>query len=88
MKLLFEYASAHPRAIIFIDEIDLLMNAKTDTEEDASLKLKSAFLTAFDGVLGAPNVLVLGTTNRPKPWILQQLDVSRILFMCRCRLAR
>lgn len=66
MKLLFEYAAALPRAIIFVDEIDSLMGARNDNDDDASVKLKTAFLAAFDGFSGTSDVLVMGTTNRPQ----------------------
>ncbi len=61
---LFETARAEKLAIIFIDEMDSLIAKRgTDTHND---KRVNEFLQQIDGFSGrAPNLLLLGATNRP-----------------------
>lgn len=71
MKALFSVAVARQPSVIFIDEIDSIMSARSATEHEASRRLKSEFLIQFDGVLSNPDdrVIIMGATNRP-----QELD--------------
>ena len=57
-------------AIIFIDEIDSLVSARSDNEDEASKKVKTEFLVQMQGVGNANDtgILVLGATNLP--WAL------------------
>ncbi len=61
---LFKTARSDDRAIIFIDEMDSLIGKRgVDTHND---KRVNEFLQQIDGFAGtAPNLLLLGATNRP-----------------------
>ena len=66
VKTLFESARSKRPAIIFIDEVDSLCSARSDSENDATRRIKTEFLVQMQGV-GVDNegVLVLGATNIP-----------------------
>lgn len=77
VRALFRVAAAAAPSIIFIDEIDSVLSARRGDEHDASRRLKTEFLSAFDGVAsGAAHLLVLGATNRP--WDLDEAVVRRL----------
>lgn len=68
--MLFKIAGAMQPAIIFIDEIDSILSARSSGENEASRRLKTEFLVQFDGVAaGNERIVVIGATNRP-----QELD--------------
>lgn len=66
VKDLFESARDKRPAIIFIDEVDSLCSARSDSENDATRRIKTEFLVQMQGV-GVDNdkILVLGATNIP-----------------------
>lgn len=66
VKNLFELARANKPAIIFIDEVDSLCSSRSDSENDATRRIKTEFLVQMQGV-GVDNdgILVLGATNIP-----------------------
>ena len=76
VKAMFEVARKRAPAVIFIDEIDSVLSARTDGEHNASRQLKTEFLVQFDGVRNkesseeTPHVLIIGATNRP--WELDE----------------
>lgn len=71
MKTLFILARIMKPAVIFIDEVDSLLKSRCDSEHEASRRMKTEFLSQFDGLSSESNdgLLVIGTTNRP-----QELD--------------
>lgn len=64
---MFESARKHKNSIIFIDEIDSLVSARSDNENDSSKRVKTEFLVQMQGVSNANDkgILVLGATNLP-----------------------
>ncbi|KVH91175.1 hypothetical protein Ccrd_006805 [Cynara cardunculus var. scolymus] len=71
VRTLFAVAVSRQPSVIFMDEIDSVMSARTVNEHDASRRLKSEFLVQFDGVASKSDdlVIVIGATNKP-----QELD--------------
>ncbi|KAF5775853.1 putative microtubule-severing ATPase [Helianthus annuus] len=71
VRTLFAVAVSRQPSVIFMDEIDSVMSARTSNEHAAMRRLKSEFLVQFDGVTSNSNdlVTVIGATNRP-----QELD--------------
>ena len=53
-------------SIIFIDEIDLILNKRNESENEATKRLKTEFLIQFDGLGSNINarLLVISATNR------------------------
>jgi len=66
VRELFDAARGARPSIVFIDEIDSLCGERTDSEHDASRRLKTELLVQMDGVgHDDTGVLVLGATNTP-----------------------
>ncbi len=66
VKALFDLARRQKPAIIFIDEIDSLMSARTDGENESTRRVKTEFLVQMQGVgKDDHGILVLGATNIP-----------------------
>jgi vacuolar protein-sorting-associated protein 4 len=69
IKGLFDLARKNKPAVIFLDEIDSIMGARSDNENDATRRLKTEFLIQMQGVGNDDEgILVLGATNIP--WAL------------------
>ena len=66
VRELFAMAREAKSAIVFIDEIDSLASARSDSESESARRIKTEFLVQMQGVGNAGgNVLVLGATNIP-----------------------
>lgn len=52
-------------SIIFIDEIDSIITARTENENDSSRRLKTEFLVQFDSIEPNDQVILVGATNFP-----------------------
>ena len=67
MKTLFAVAAIYSPSIIFIDEIDSMLTARSSQENESARRVKTEFLIQIDGVgnYKKSNVLVIGATNRP-----------------------
>ena len=58
-------------AIIFIDEIDVFLQMRSDRDHEVTAMMKATFMSLWDGLVSANNsqIMVMGATNRP-----QQID--------------
>ncbi|XP_011299589.1 ATPase family AAA domain-containing protein 1-B [Fopius arisanus] len=54
--------------IIFIDEIDSFLRARTSQDHEATAMMKAQFMSLWDGLITDPSctVIVMGATNRPQ----------------------
>ncbi len=95
IKGLFDLARKNRPAVIFLDEIDSVLSARSDSENDATRRLKTEFLIQMQGVGNDDEgILVLGATNIPwgldpavrrrfqkKIYIgLPEVDARRVMF--------
>lgn len=71
VKTLFSLAGMYQPSVVFIDEVDSLLCARTENENESSRRIKTEFLCQMDGANTNPNerILLIGATNRP-----QELD--------------
>ena len=66
VRNLFDLARENKPAVIFIDEVDLMVSSRTDNENEAARRIKTEFLVQMDGVGKEDDgILVLGATNVP-----------------------
>ncbi|KAJ9472931.1 Fidgetin-like protein 1 [Diplonema papillatum] len=67
VRALFAVASVKQPAVVFIDEIDSLLTARGDGEQDHTRRLKNEFLVQLDGAgsVASDRILIVGATNRP-----------------------
>jgi len=68
VRTLFQVAAERQPSVVFIDEIDSVLSARSSEEHEASRRLKTEFLVQFDGVLSGSDsrVIIMGATNRPE----------------------
>ncbi len=67
-RCLFALASFHQPSVIFIDEIDSILSARQENENESSRRLKTEFLVQLDGAgtNQSDAILIIGATNRPQ----------------------
>ena len=66
IKALFNLARENKPSIIFIDEIDSMVSARSEGENEAARQIKTEFLIQMQGVgHDDKGILVLGATNLP-----------------------
>jgi spastin len=69
VRALFAVARELQPSIIFIDEIDSLLSERSQSEHEASRRLKTEFLIQFDGLptgnVENERIVVMAATNRP-----------------------
>jgi len=71
VRALFSVARCYQPSVVFVDEIDSLLTARSDNEQEGTRRVKTEFLVQVDGAgVGADTrVLLVGATNLP-----EQLD--------------
>ncbi len=71
VRALFAVARVMQPSVVFIDEIDSLLTQRSESDQEASRRVKTEFLVQMDGAGTSRDdrVLVVGATNRP-----QELD--------------
>lgn len=66
VRALFDLARQNKPAVIFLDEIDSLLSARGEGENESSRRVKTEFLVQMQGVgKDDEGILVLGATNIP-----------------------
>jgi spastin len=70
VQALFAAARYLSPSVVFIDEIDSILSARSSDEHEASRRMKTEFLVQMDGVVSNSGeqpyrVLLMGATNRP-----------------------
>ena len=68
VKTLFAVAKYIQPTVIFIDEIDSLLTARSDNDSDSIRRLKTEFLIQFDGAATSAEdkITIIGATNLPQ----------------------
>ncbi len=77
VRTLFEVADRRSPSVVFIDEIDSVLGARSDSDHESTKRIKNEFLTALDGALTdqASQILFVGATNIP--WSLDAAVLRR-----------
>ncbi|ESP03873.1 hypothetical protein LOTGIDRAFT_177773 [Lottia gigantea] len=67
-EAIFSLAMKLQPCIIFIDEIDSFLRSRTSTDHEATVMIKTQFMSFWDGLITNPScqVMVMGATNRPQ----------------------
>lgn len=75
---IFTLATKLQPAIIFVDEIDSLLGRRSQRDHEASLGIKTEFMSLWDGLLTdkSARLIVIGATNRP--WDIDQAALRRM----------
>lgn len=68
VRALFAVARHLQPSIVFIDEIDSLLSARTANEQESTRRLKTEFLVQLDGATTATEerIVIMAATNRPE----------------------
>lgn len=72
---IFEFAKKNAPAVIFFDEIDALLSARSSRDDDSTRRLKVEFLMQMDGFHSGDfnQVQIIGATNR-----MEDLDTAAL----------
>ncbi|EER04577.1 Meiotic spindle formation protein mei-1, putative, partial [Perkinsus marinus ATCC 50983] len=75
VNTLFQVADHYQPTVIFIDEVDSILGARSEGDHESTRRLKNEFLAALDGITSRPEsrILFLGATNLP--W---QIDAAAL----------
>ncbi|KAL4240946.1 ATPase AAA domain-containing protein 1 [Mactra antiquata] len=67
-EAVFSLALKLQPSIIFIDEIDSFLRSRTGNDHEATLMIKTQFMSFWDGLITDPScqVMIMGATNRPQ----------------------
>lgn len=65
LRSLFDAAVKCEKAVIFIDEIDVITASRDHAQEDLTRRIVNQFLPLMDGMGENVNTIVMGATNRP-----------------------
>ena len=69
VRTMFAIAAIHQPSVVFIDEIDSLLCARNDQDQEGSRRIKTEFLVQLDGANTFAGedarILIIGATNRP-----------------------
>lgn len=67
VRALFDIANERQPSVVFIDEMESILSKRSESENDATKRLKTEFLVQFDGVGSNQDarILIIGATNRP-----------------------
>ncbi len=79
MKALFSIARKKQPSVIFFDEIDSIMGKRTESEHEASRRIKTEFMTQLEGAStpsNADRILIIAATNLP--WGLDEAVLRRL----------
>lgn len=69
VRTLFQVARERQPSFVFIDEVDSILGARSESEHEASRRLKTEFMAQFDGAMGGSvedKVYVMAASNRPQ----------------------
>ena len=68
VRTLFALASYYQPSVVFIDEIDSILTARSENECESSRRIKTEFLVQLDGAgtNADDRILIIGATNRPQ----------------------
>lgn len=68
VRTLFQVARQRQPSFVFIDEVDSILGARSESEHEASRRLKTEFMAQFDGAGGKSDdkVYVMAASNRPQ----------------------
>ena len=67
VRTLFALATIHQPSVVFIDEIDSLLSARNENDQEGSRRIKTEFMVQFGGTRSDQDdrILIIGATNRP-----------------------
>ena len=69
VRTMFAIAAIHQPSVVFIDEIDSLLCARSESDQESSRRIKTEFLVQLDGANTFAGedarILIIGATNRP-----------------------